>query len=861
MTTYKNRLLVAFRTLMYLCEPVVNILSRLLLCPQKATLYFYLEATRLINKKIILLLLFVFSAQIYGYAMNSSKEVKDTLKIYLSPTGNDSSAGTTNKPVLTIEKAHQLASSYYKKKVIQFIFKDGVYYLPSTINVAASQSGSRDFPVFYKAENIGQAIISGGTLLNLKWEKWKNGIFRAKNNQPNVHLDQLYVNGKRQPMARYPNIVLNKNVFDCWDLSNNHAVDSITDFIYSHRAKRWKNPKGAYVHAMHSALWGDMHWIVLKKDKNDQLVMQGGWQNNRPSPMHPVFRMIENVFEELDQPGEWYYDNQDQVIYYYPLKGQNLSKATVEAVRLKHLVVLSGTQSAPVKDVHWEGFVFKHSARTFMENKEPLLRSDWTIYRGGSFNLRGTEHCSVRECEFDQVGGNAIMVDSYNRYVSIYGCNIHESGANGIAFVGDPSEVKSPLFRYGPQNYDNIDMTPGTRGENHPAYCDVQQCLITQTGRVEKQTSPIEISMSYRIRISHCSIFDVPRAGINISEGTYGGHIIEDCDVFNTVLETSDHGSFNSWGRDRFWTNDCKTTSQQVSKNPNLPYLDMCSPTIIRHNRWRCDHGWDIDLDDGSSFYRIYDNILLNGGLKLREGFDRIATNNIIINNSVHLHVWYANSNDIISQNILFDAYKPIGMNVCMSASDKWGKIIDSNFYISDDNSRLYYKRHGCDLNSISGDPKFKDEQNGDYTVNESSQALQVGFRNFDMHNFGVTLARLKKISKSPVFPEVLKQKKIRTIKKKQWLGAFLKDITTIAEMSAVGWKEQSGVLITDLAVHSTLYKQGLRANDLIISLNKTPVTRVFSFLDSIHQESEQSVVLKVWRNQQEMSLKINLNQ
>ena len=39
----------------------------------------------------------------------------------------------------------------------------------------------------------------------------------------------------------------------------------------------------------------------------------------------------------------------------------------------------------------------------------------------------------------------------------------------------------------------------------------------------------------------------------NISEGTFGGHVLEHCDVFDTVRETDDHGSFNSWGRDRFW--------------------------------------------------------------------------------------------------------------------------------------------------------------------------------------------------------------------------------------------------------------------------------------------------------------------
>ena len=81
----------------------------------------------------------------------------------------------------------------------------------------------------------------------------------------------------------------------------------------------------------------------------------------------------------------------------------------------------------------------------------------------------------------------------------------------------------------------------------------MEDCLITRSGRFEKQTAPVEIDMAQNITVRHCSIYDVPRAGINIGDGCWGGHVIEFCDVFDTVLETGDHGSFNSWGRDRYW--------------------------------------------------------------------------------------------------------------------------------------------------------------------------------------------------------------------------------------------------------------------------------------------------------------------
>jgi len=99
-----------------------------------------------------------------------------------------------------------------------------------------------------------------------------------------------------------------------------------------------------------------------------------------------------------------------------------------------------------------------------------------------------------------------------------------------------------------------------------------------------------------------------------------------------------------------------------------------CRKTIVLHdNRWRCDHGWDIDLDDGSSNYHIYNNLCLNGGLKLREGFYRTCENNVLVNNTLHPHVWYNDSDDIFRSNIIFAPYRPIQMR-------EWSEVIDFNW-------------------------------------------------------------------------------------------------------------------------------------------------------------------------------------
>ena len=550
--------------------------------------------------------------------------------------------------------------------------------------------------------------------LDLRWKLCKHGMMQAEIATPRnekVAIDQLFVNGRAMPMARYPNYKADARPF------NGTAADAISP----ERVKRWANPVGAYIHALHSNEWGDFHYRVTGVDDKGNAKLEGGWQNNRPTVMHKQHRFVENVFDELDAPGEWYCDAAKKLLYFYPPKDVDLSKAAVVAAGLRHLVELHGTRNKPVRFIVLKGFTFTHTARTFMENREPLLRSDWTIYRGGAVMFEGCEDCAVDGCFFDQVGGNAVFVNKYNRRVAITTCKIVDVGASGVCFVGDTNAVRSPLFEYGEkQPLEQIDRTPGPKTEDYPAKCRVHDCLIHGTGRVEKQSAGLEISMSAAITVSHCSIYEVPRAGINIGDGCWGGHKIEHNDVFDTVRETGDHGSFNSWGRDRYWLPDIGAVNRLVAKNPDLPLLD-CRKTIVLHNnRWRCDHGWDIDLDDGSTNFKIENNLCLHGGLKLREGYRRTVENNVIVNNSFHPHVWFANSGDVFLHNVVGSKYQPIGM------PKRWGKEVNANFF-TEKTSLQFAQNLGLDSDSMAGDPQFVDVAKGDYRVKDGSAALRGG--------------------------------------------------------------------------------------------------------------------------------------
>lgn len=776
----------------------------------------------------------------------------DNITFHISSSGDDRNAGNAGHPLKTLEYAVSLAKPYYGKEAISFILDDGVHYLNSSLKLTPEFSGSKGKPVTFKALHSGKAVVSGGRKLNLDWHLYKDKIYCAVVPSEVKEIDQLYVNGKRLVMARYPNVVKGKHLFDVWNLED---IPDKQDALDKRRIQSWENPAGAYVHAMHVSLWGDMHWKVLGKNPDGTLKMEGGWQNNRPSKMHGTYRFIENVFEELDVPGEWYYDCSKQLLYYYPEEESLLKDALVEIVVLDNLISLIGTPEKKVAFVNFEGIVFRHTTRTFMQNKEPLLRSDWTTYRGGAIYFTHSTDCKLLDCDFEQVGGNAVFVDNYNRRLLFKGCSVFESGANGFAFVGNPKMVRSPIFRYGPQEYAQIDRTPGPLGDDFPQDCKIEDCLITRTGRYEKQTAPVQISMSHRITVSHCSIYDVPRAGINICDGTFGGHIIEYSDIFNTVLETGDHGSFNSWGRDRYWTPDGKTTEEEVRKDSLLPRLDILEPTIIRNNRWHCDYGWDIDLDDGSSFYTIYNNVLLKGGIKLREGYRRIVMNNILLNNTLQPHVWYGNSGDIVKNNIFFRSYVPAGMTVCIGANGKWGKEIDSNFFIHEKDRKAFFQ-NGCDAHSLSGNPLFIDAASGDYRLSVESPALKLGFKNFSME-FGVVSPRLREMSKQPVLPVlILEQQAEMEGELLTWNKLQVKNLETMGELSAVGFGEKSGALVVSVAYNSS-FSRMLSANDVIVEYAGVTIRSIDDLKRLADLKGEQGIT--VWRNQEMIHFQIKL--
>ena len=92
---------------------------------------------------------------------------------------------------------------------LSIILRGGTYYLPQTLVLEAEDSGTAAGPVVFQAAPGESVVISGGRRLELKWyDSGRSGVKAAllpEVKEGKLDFDQLFLDGRRQRMARYPN--------------------------------------------------------------------------------------------------------------------------------------------------------------------------------------------------------------------------------------------------------------------------------------------------------------------------------------------------------------------------------------------------------------------------------------------------------------------------------------------------------------------------------------------------------------------------------------------------------------------------------------------------------------------------------
>ena len=196
--------------------------------------------------------------------------------------------------------------------------------------------------------------------------------------------------------------------------------------------------------------------------------------------------------------------------------------------------------------------------------------------------------------------------------------------------------------------------------------------------------------------------------------------MIEDNDMFDCVTETADHGPFNSWGRDRYWSVPQHDAMGYYGKEKRaFAELDAYKTTVVRHNRVHASHAFGLDFDDGTSNYDIYNNLCIGVGIKLRDGFDRRVHNNLLIGSGFELHMSFEQNNDLIYSNVVY--FNKAYNQLCVSP--KATTVFSHNLYWNGGEEIIGLPEQ--DFGSVIADPCFVDLENNDFRLSDISPALK----------------------------------------------------------------------------------------------------------------------------------------
>ncbi|MFL4907789.1 right-handed parallel beta-helix repeat-containing protein [Streptomyces sp. MMS24-I2-30] len=302
-----------------------------------------------------------------------------SLDVYVSPAGDDHADGSARHPVRTPQRARDLvrARTAEMRTDLTVHLAPGTYRLAQPLALDARDSGTDGHQVIWQGN--GDTVFSGGRQVT-GWHRvpGRTGLWSAPAPQGLTDTRQVYVDGVRAQRARGTVPVTLTQTATGYTAS----ADTIA---------HWKRPTDAeFVYTSGEALWnvernGLGQWTeprcrIAAAQGTTITMVQPCWDNSNKRVEFPDIpgrtvsmvgpgrltnggraSYVENAYELLDQPGEWYLDRTARTVYYLPRHGENLARADVEAAAAEKLVDGQGTAADPVHDIAFRGLRFSYA--------------------------------------------------------------------------------------------------------------------------------------------------------------------------------------------------------------------------------------------------------------------------------------------------------------------------------------------------------------------------------------------------------------------------------------------------------------------------------------------------------------------
>ena len=515
--------------------------------------------------------------------------------------GKDSGDGSFEKPFKTIQQAQKAVRATNKsmKDSITVYLRGGTYYVDNALEFDENDSGFNGHSVKWTAYKDEKPVISGGRAIS-GWSLYdeEKNIYSA--NALGIETRQLIVNGVRAQRARS-----DRNILPSDAEYDNGVVGytcSYTDMV------NWKNQNN--IEFVYKNEWTNSRCPVKSITESGGKVLitmqQPAWKSVRVgktgklSVTYPWY--IENAFELLDEPGEFYLDLVADKIYYIPREGEEMRKAEVIAPQSETLIRAEGSDLDNfIHDLIFENISFRYTTwlrpgheKGFADNQNATIRDTHDgprdlfppamveVQRGRNINFIG--------CEFAYAGAISLKMREGIDNCTVKGNHIYNGAAHGIV-MGDITCQDPDNHRWNPSDT-RLYMIRNKVDNN----------FVHDVGLDYKSSAAISIGFLIDSEVCHNEITDVPYSGFHICYGfqTYSfeeGTVFRNVKINNNFVQNTmnddifDGGSIYILGSSGGDENNMIEVSGNYLKDQNDVYSDLY-------------------LDNGSTYCRVFNNVI-----------------------------------------------------------------------------------------------------------------------------------------------------------------------------------------------------------------------------------------------------------
>jgi hypothetical protein len=667
--------------------------------------------------------------------------------LYVSPGGPLPSIEKARDAIRAIKAAGELAEP------VTVVVRGGSYALAGTLTFTAEDSGTPRCPITYRTAPGETVTLTGGRPVQ-GWRKYKGNIYvadLAAQGFEDFRFRELFFRGERQILARYPHFDPQHPVTGGLLYVEDTAAQSKNSFYYKEGSipfDKWTGISQAEVNIFPYNCWDHNIIRITNVDPEMSLVTL---RDNVAGNIQVGNRyFIQNVFDALDAPGEWFSDYATGKLYFQPPTGAAPADGDVVVPAIENLVELSGTPDSPVHDLRFQGFTLK------------CARQD-------GITLEGARACEVIGNTVTQVGGVGVNAGYLRNAVKGIGLPWRKSG---VARINIHSGDRALLFshpcaecRIAGNDISSIGGDGIALGGNKNI---ADNNHLYRTGLYDMVCAGVT-ACGDENTISHNNIHDVPRDGIFINGKL---NIAEYNDIRNSMLYTADNAAIALRQHD---------VSQAVRNIGNVLRYNRLLDTVGYGSYPHCTHPEDgfgspfcsfgVYLDGSICGVTVYGNIIARTGgdsVFIQFGGGNTVENNIFVEGD--------------EKRIQFDSMIFFGTFMYSDAEGKYKAQEPPNqfkhniFYYGGLATDLYREGHwdnkdwdpkqatfddnliwhktrpvtvsldnkiecksladwqarGYDTRSLVADPLFVDASKDDYRLKPESPAYKVGFQDIN---------------------------------------------------------------------------------------------------------------------------------